>query len=447
MAIADFPTSLQPIIQQNMLQREFKDALVSKLGYRDIAERTQIPVRIGQTLTLTRAGLKGPVTTPANPANNTNIDNGMTSSTWSVEQYTIGINQYNDTIDLNIVTEKVGLASQAIQNAKVNAIQAKQTLDQLAQAALFQTYCGGNTIVRVTLSAASTTVSVDNVLGFMAAPVDGVMQPVSSTNPISVTIGSDVYTCIGATMDSSNNSALISPGGGSLYYGWSGVLTLSTAVTVADGTLGNQVVMGNAPTVLRPSAVQTWYGLTSANVLTLSTLLQARSILKNNNVPTFPGGYYRVLLNSTSMTQLFSDQQFEWMFRGEYKSSEMQSGQIVRLLGMEFMENTESFAQANGSVNIQRPIMVGAGALIEGDFAGMAAEFRGAGDTEGEVHEVDGIVQVIRAPLDRLKQIIAQSWYSIVGFAVPTDITATKQIIPTSNGSYWKRGVLIEHGS
>lgn len=439
MAIADFPTQLQSIIQQNMLQREFKDSLVSKLGYRDIAERIPLPIRQGQTLTLTRAGLKAPATTPANPANNTNLDNGMTSSQWSVEQFTVGMNQYNDTIDLNIVTEKVGLASQFLQNAKVNGIQAKQTLDMLAQAAFFQVYGGGNTIVNVTLGAAGPTIHVDNILGFMSAPQDGVMNPVSSTNTLNVTINGNPYTIIGATPDGINASLVP--------YGVSGSLTASANVSIADGTANNAVAMANGPIVVRPNAKATWQALASSDWLTLSSLLQCRSLLVNNNVPQFPGGFYRVLLNSTSMTQLFSDSMFEWAFRGEYKSTEYQSGRIYRLLGLEFMENTETYMQANGSVNIQRPIMVGQGALIEGDFEGAAAAYRGAGDSEGEVHDVDGIVQVTRAPLDRLKQIIAQSWYSIVGFTVPTDMVATQAIIPTASKSYWKRGVLIEHGS
>jgi len=51
---------------------------------------------------------------------------------------------------------------------------------------------------------------------------------------------------------------------------------------------------------------------------------------------------------------------------------------------------------------------------------------------------------VTREPLDRLKQIIAQSWYWIGGFALPTDVTADASIIPTATNAYLKRGVVIE---
>jgi len=58
MAIQNFPVSLIPLIQQGFLEREFQQALRSKLCYRDIADRVGIPVAIGESVTKTRAGLK-----------------------------------------------------------------------------------------------------------------------------------------------------------------------------------------------------------------------------------------------------------------------------------------------------------------------------------------------------------------------------------------------------
>ncbi len=78
MGIQNFPAALQPIIQQGFLEREFQQALRSRLGYRACADREDIAVGIGETLTKTRAGLKPCVTTPVAPATNTNFDNGLT---------------------------------------------------------------------------------------------------------------------------------------------------------------------------------------------------------------------------------------------------------------------------------------------------------------------------------------------------------------------------------
>ena len=74
------------------------------------------------------------------------------------------------------------------------------------------------------------------------------------------------------------------------------------------------------------------------------------------------------------------------------------------------MPTTEVFVQQHPTlpnVMIRRPIICGAGALIEGDFAGMAAS--DVAPSDSIVTVVDGIAMVTREPIDRLQQIIAQS--------------------------------------
>ena len=52
---------------------------------------------------------------------------------------------------------------------------------------------------------------------------------------------------------------------------------------------------------------------------------------------------------------------------------------------------------------------------------------------------------VTREPLDRLQQIIAQSWYWMGGFAAPSDITTLTTIVPTATNAAFKRAVILEH--
>ncbi len=171
MAIQNFPTALQPIIQQGFLEREFNQALRSRLGYRAIADRESVAVGIGETLTKTRAGLKPAVTTPLSPSSNSNLDNGLTPTNWGVEQYTLTINHYAATTDLNVVTSRVGIASQFLQNAYVNGEQAARSLDELARNALFAPYLGGNTRVRTTLSSAAPLLAEPSAIIFPPAKV------------------------------------------------------------------------------------------------------------------------------------------------------------------------------------------------------------------------------------------------------------------------------------
>src|ERR1700735_2536146 len=219
MGIQNFPLALQPIIQQGFLEREFEQALASRLGYRACADCEQIAVGIGETLTKTRAGLKPTVTIPLAPATNTNLDNGLTPGNWGVEQYTITINHYAATADLNMITSRVGIASQFLQNAYANGEQAARSLDELARNALFSSYFGGNTRVRTTVGSAGTAVAVDDIRGFQNAFVYGAQQAVSTANPLNVAIGINTYTLIGATADVTNVST--APNGAS------GVVTLA----------------------------------------------------------------------------------------------------------------------------------------------------------------------------------------------------------------------------
>ncbi len=262
MGIQNFPVSLQPIIQQGFLEREFSQALRSRLGYRACADRVDVAVGIGETLTKTRAGLKPSVTTPLAPATNTNFDNGLSPASWGVEQYTISINLYAATTDLNVVTERVGIASQFLQNAYVNGEQAARSLDELSRNALFGAYLGGNTRIRTTLASPAPTVAVDDVRGFLTVFVNGVQQPVSSSNPMTVSIGSNVYSLISTADDTINVSTAPN--------GVSGTLTLAGNVSISDGTTANTVTAASSSTIVRPSQRGNTSLITASDTLTMS---------------------------------------------------------------------------------------------------------------------------------------------------------------------------------
>lgn len=438
MSIQNFPASLQPIIQQGFLEREFAQALRSRLGYRAVADRVMIAAGIGETLTKTRAGLKPSVTTPIVPASNTNFDNGLTPTSWGVEQYTITMNHYAATTDLNVVTERVGIASQFLQNAYINGEQAARSLDELARNALFAAYLGGNTRVRATLSAAGPNVTVDDIRGFQTVFVNGVQQPVSGTNPLTVQIGNNSYTLVATAADASNQST--APGG------VSGVLTLSANVTVADGTSGNSVLAANASTIVRPAQRANTALVAASDTLTMSNLLDAVAKLRMNAVPEINGAY-NCYLDPVSARQLFADPDFKQLFQGATSANQVfKNGMTNDFLGLRFVPTTEALVQPHPSLAglmVRRPIICGQGALIEGDFAGMGAT--DVAPTDSIVTMVDGIAMVTREAIDRLQQIIAQSWYWIGGFCAPSDTTTNPTTVPTATNAAYKRAVIIEH--
>ena len=438
MGIQNFPPALQPIIQQGFLEREFQQALRSRLGYRAVADREEIAVGIGETLTKTRAGLKPSVTTPLAPATNTNLDNGLTPTSWGVEQYTLTLNFYAATADLNMVTSRVGIASQFLQNAYTNGEQAARSLDELSRNALFNAYFGGNTRVMTALTSAGPTIAVDDIRGFQTGFVNGLQVPVSASNPLAVTVGAEIYTLVGATADATNVSTAPN--------GISGLLTFSSNVSVSDGAAYSSVQAATASAILRPAG-RTNTSLIQANdSLTMGNLLDAVATLRKNAVPEIDG-VYNCYLDPVSARQLFADPDFKTLFTGATSSNAVfHDGMVNDFLGLRFIPTTEAFVQQHPTIaglNVRRPIICGQGALIEGDFAGIGAD--DVAPKDSIVTIVDSVAMVTREPIDRLQQIIAQSWYWIGGFCAPSDTTTTPLTIPTATNASFKRAVMVEH--
>jgi len=448
MAIQNMPTQLQAAIQQGFLEREFRDGLQSALAYRAVADREPISINIGETITKTRQGFKAPVTTPLNASGNTNLDNGLSPTACAIEQYTLSLNMYGDTIDLNVVTSQVGIANQFLLNGKVNGVQAKQSLDRLARNALFNAYLGGNTRVRVTLGSPATTVSVDDIRGFQYVLVNGVYVAVSASNSAQVLVGSNTYTLTGTAADASNVATA--------FGGISGTLTFSANVSTADGTAANTVSHPNCPVLVRPNGK--WTGgsafasttstasLASTDLLTLSVIEDAVANLRNNTGIIGPD--FDCFLDNVSMRQLFADADFKQAFQGQYGAREWREGEVFKLAGVNFNATTEAPVQThptNSALKVRRPIIAASGALVEGDFAGMQAKASEMSGTNSIVDYADDVVMVTRAPLDRLAQIVGQSWFWIGGFVAPTDATANQTIIPTAGAQFYKRAVTIEH--
>ncbi len=438
MAIDNFPAVLQPIIQQNFLEREFQDSLQAKLGFRAAADRVDFPNAVGETVTKTRAGLLHIPAGPLAPASNTNFDNGMTTQNWGVEQYTLTINEYAATIDLNTVTERVGLASQFMMNASRLGEQAFRTLDTLALNALRDTYMGGNTAVKASLSSASATLHVDDIRGFQTTFNQvGQVAAVSTSNPVLVVVGSDTYSLIGSAADAVNGSAAINQGG------ISGTLTFSSNVSMSDGTAGNAVISAIAPTILRPNGRMTTGALQPGDTLQMvAQILDAASTMRDNAVPDIEGAY-NCYLSNRQLQGLFADADFKTLFRGAYQAEEYRQGSVFELMGVRFVPvNNVVSPQLVNNNNVYRAIICGQGALIEGDFSGQDAE-----DTPGNIgirSVIDGITMITREPMDRLQEIISQSWKWIGGFCVPSDTTANPSVIPTANNSAFKRAIVLE---
>ena len=224
------------------------------------------------------------------------------------------------------------------------------------------------------------------------------------------------------------------------------MLTFSTAVSVADGTVGNTVTAITASTIVRPNGRANTNLLQATDTLTMATLLNAVATLRQNAVPEIDG-VFNCYLDPVSARQLFADNDFRQLFTGATSANQVfQRGLINDFLGLRFMPTTEAFLQTSPSVAgafVRRPIICGKGALIEGDFSSMAVA--DVAPANSIISMVDGVAMVTREPIDRLQQIIAQSWYWIGGFCAPSDTTTNSTTVSTANNSNYKRAVMVEH--
>lgn len=451
MALNNLPAALQSVIQTGFLEHQFGLPLKAKLGFRAIADREPFTANIGETITKTRTGLLPAITSAMAPAANSDITSGLTPQNYSVEQYILSIAQYAANMQLNIVTQKVAIADLFLRNAYTLGEQAFRSVDTLAQQTLFNTYMGGNTRVRTTLGAPATTISVDDIRGFQnTLNSAGQVVAVSVSNPVNVTVGSDVYSLTGAAADGSNVST--APGG------ISGTLTFSGNVTVADGTAGNPVVSAVAPYVVRPSTTSgntmanTTAAISSSNdinngKLTMQMVLNAKATMSANGVPVVDAtGMYHLYVDPLQATGLYSDPAFQQFFRGQVTTEEYRQGVIAELLGVRIEETNLNPVQTLAGVGtVRRGLLVGQGALVEGIFTDQAySEAMDTVDKDDLITIVDGIAHVTREPLDALKQVVTQTWSYIGGFVVPTDTTTNPATIPTASNAAAKRGILLE---
>jgi hypothetical protein len=449
----NFPAALVPTLQLGFLEREFEEGLDSVLAYRRAALEETVPARIGETLTRTRKGRKAPVTTPMNPSTNTGLDNGLTPSSFSVEQYSFNMQEYGDTVDTNLMQELAGIANQMFANSRNSGVQAAQSLERIARFKLFSAYLGGNSRVRTDLGAGSTTTAhVDDIRGFTTVLVNGVVTPISSTNPLTVF---EVQIAAGGVAQTLTVTAAVADGTNhsSAPDGISGVITFTAATTPVNG---DALLALNAPKILRPFSKQTTAQLTGSDVMTMSLVEDGVAYLRDNGVPPMPDGSYHCILDNTSMRQLWADQDFKILFAGRSDSREYRDGDIIRLLGVTYIPTTEAYVQqanatgATGTsaigVRVRRPIILGAECLIQGNFEGIDSWIAREGMSPiNDVFLINNVAQIIRPPLDRLGQNASQSWTWIGDMAVPSDQTSTTSIIPTASNSLYKRALCIEH--
>lgn len=453
--VPGIPAGIQEIIQDNTLEREFRDALFPELLFRSAARPELWEAERGDRMIFTRTGLLQPRVEPL-PAGT-----DPTPATYGSEQWEAIAEQYGNTIDTHMPTSYVTMRSKFAENTKKLALDAGQTANRLVRNPLYRAYLGGNTVLTAAAGSGDTTVQVASISGFTHLVANSALVPVSSANPISVVIGTTAALVIDATP-----ADPASPHG-------PGTLTLSAALGGAGEATRAAVLATNRSRITRVGGGNSVDAITAANILTLQDVINTVARLRAQNVPTMPDGTYHVHLSPIAEAQIYQDNQWQRLYDSLPDSMAYRDLAIGRKVGCTFFRNNEvptpfntgslvatnNNAQASvqigaevynsAGVPIDRTIVLGGGTIVE-KYLDESRYITEAGATgvqrvgrftvvnNGLAIMVDRIRFIIRSPLDRLGQVVSQTWSWSGDFPIPSDQS-------TGNPARYKRAAVIEH--
>lgn len=419
------PAAIRAIMQNGLLDRQFRESLLPELLFPQIADVEPWQGGKGDRKIMTRNGLMTPDPTPT-----TGSDAG--TGTYDIEQWEVVMDQYGKSIDTDLLQSSMTQASKYLNDVSRLAIHAGQTLNLLARNKMYKGYAGGRTYCR-TAGASDTSIEVASTDGFTHVLVNGVPTAVSASTPLNVTIAGVANTVTGV-----NTST--------------GVLTLGTAR--AD-VLGDSVISAQAPYSVRAgTSNNTAYELGAGDLIKFSHFRAAVARLRRMSVPTAEGGNYVAHVDSVTESQLFEDAEFKALYTGRADSATYRDLAIGVFGGIVWVRNervpyltTSTTGYEDLAVTVHRPIVVGGGALIAAPFDGASGLLRetGVGDVP-EITEINvapgvDVTRIVRPPQDRYQQNVSTTWSWVGDYGVPSDSLAN------GDPAMFKRAVVLEHSA
>ena len=456
LALVGIPAEITNLLQDRTLERVFHDALYPRLLFRAEARPEVWMANLGEQQIFTRTGLM-PVRTAAIVPGQDPVP-----QTYATEQWEAFASQHTDTIDTNMPSSYVTLASTFMRNTQQLGLNAGQTLNRLARNPLYAAYLGGEAMVDVATGGASLTLHVNTLNGFTQQLQLGRLSPVSAANPLAVTFSTAEpdNTVVAAVPD----DPAIPLGGGTLTFGVATGGATAQRVGIFTATASLRLRAGGGATV---------DALTAVDILTLNDVIAAVARLRGQNVPPHPDGKYHVHMNSQAEAEIFQDNHWQRLHQSLPDGTAYQDLSIGHLVGCYFYRNEENplgdnvenvVAVAGGAggatlgveiggeltnaagVPIIRTIVTGGGALYE-KYIDESKYISEAGVTGkiGQFSIVNGGVAVmtkrirfiLRSPLDRLQQNVSQTWSWSGDFPVPSDQTS-------GDAARFKRAVIVE---
>lgn len=461
--IAQSP-QIRALVQENILERAFHDALFPRLMFRGDASPQLWPGNVGDTMVFTGVGLIRPNLAPLVPG----VDPVV--SAFPAEQWSAVARQYAGSIDTHMPTSINAIADLFLRNTHQLGLQAGQTLNRLPRDAMYAAALSGQTVVDGAV-VASTTVRVARLNGLTRArrpdlangsPVK--FDFVSANNPLQVSIVGvvGVQSIVAFAADVAGDE--IGPG----------TITLAVAVSAADRAAVSTI---DSSFIVRVGGGARVDDITSANTLQLRDLRSAMARMRQNNIPEHADGRMHCHLDPTQEAQIYNDPEWQrlntslpdyFIYKdfaigqtlgmAMFRNSECPLSETVAGAPTSFVTPASSFSQADPfagelfnptGVAIHRALVSGQGGVME-YYQDMNQLLTEAGIT-GRVGEpsinnngievyTDRIQLILRAPLNRLQDQVSTSWKFIGDWPTRTDATS-------GSVARYKRFTAIESGA
>lgn len=462
--ISQDPT-IRALVQDGMLERAFHDPLFPALLFRADCEAILYPGNVGDNRTLTGKGLLAPVMGPIQP----NVD--PTPGTIPYEQWSFTIQKWANTIDTYMPNSVVDIANLFLENCATLGLNAGQSMNRVVRDTVYNTALAGNTVADLATTNV-TSLHVVRLNGFTLGRAGNsttasqvAFQNVSSTNPLAITVydangNAQATNVIGVTPDNAGDT--IGPG----------FLTLSVAVSTG---VRSAVIAGDATYIVRVSGGNSIDSLTASSMFLLQHVRAALARFRQMNVRPHASGRFHCHLDPTSEGELFNDAEWNRLQTSLPDGFPYQEFAIGSILGTIFLRNPEcpvgnantviggstdtystqdpfggelwTLGNTTSGIPIHQPLFTGMGSIYE-YYLNMADLITEAGVT-GKVGEpkvsadgievnTDRIQLILRAPLDRLQELVSASWKFMGGYATRTDVT-------TGDGAAYKRSLVVQH--
>jgi len=470
--------ALTNLIQTNMLAQVVEGPLMATSQYRKDAVQDILAEHSGQTLTWNRISGLDVDLKPIDPS-----VSDINRAQFVSEVWTANPRPYANAMDISADALYARIGDGVVDTLRALATWCGMTDNRVARNAIFR-YAQGQSIIRRAQTTSDNVLYVDSLAGFSEQYINGRPTPVSSTNPILITIVSSTTFTANVTGVTPDDPKF--PNG-------PGTLTLS-ANLANNVTVNSYCYVGTTPPfIVRPNNKPSSEALSLASGAedypTLQSILRMKTRLVDLGVPPHPStNTYHLHVGPEFGMLINNDTAWRQAFQTKELSPVFQAGSaFVPSLGITLIENNDSPAPGKTSpslvgnigvnsgqsltmkdcglpvrnssgVNIRYAVMTGAAVMRETrvDLMRYKSYFPTMHQISNQVSifsyqgaptvavEADGWVMLIRPPLDPLARVCTVSVAKTFDITLPTDVYSLSN---TADNSPLKRAVVLQYAS